>query len=100
MLDEIRSELETMTEAVATARIGLTRNELVDIGDIGERVKDIATKVGGLGPDDAIEISSHLTNLLAEFKSFSEEVREKLASLAKANGIPPATGEIDNSGAA
>jgi hypothetical protein len=93
MLDEIRSDLDIMSETVATARNGLARDEFVDIGDIGQRVQEVAAKVGELGPEDAIEIKPHLTGLLEEFKSFSEEVRAKIAALAEANGQPSAAGD-------
>lgn len=93
MLEEICSDLQTMTAAVASAREGLTRNEFIDIGDVGARVKDVAERVGGLGPDDAAEIKPHLTDLLEEFRRFSEDVRAKLNLLAEANGIPRATAQ-------
>lgn len=100
MLEEIRSDLQTMTAAVASAREGLTRNEFIDIGDVGERVKNVAEKVGGLGPDDAAEIKSHLTDLLEEFRLFSEDVRAKLTLLSEASGIPRASAENGDNGAA
>lgn len=100
MLEEIRSDLVTMSKAVATARDGLTRDEFVDIGDIGQQVQAIATKVNELAPEEAVEIKPQLTGLLEEFKSFAEEVRAKLAALAAANGVPLATDENSDNGSA
>jgi len=95
MLDEIRSDLATMSRAVATARDGLSRNEFVDIGDIGQQVQDIATKINELGPEDVMEIKPQLTALLADFKDFAEEVREKLSALADAGGNSRDAGNND-----
>lgn len=99
MLEKIRSDLISMSDAVVTAREGLARNEFVDIGDIGQRVQNIATQVSDLTPEDAIEIKPHLMGLLEEFKNFSEEVRAKLAVLAETNGALPAAGENGDNGA-
>jgi len=93
MLEEIRSDLATMSYAIAAARDGLSRNELVDIGDIGQQVQDIAAKINELGPEDVMEIKSQLTTLLADFKDFAEEVREKLSALAGSGGSD--TGDDD-----
>ena len=79
---------------------GLTRDEFVDIGDIGQQVQAIATKVNELAPEEAVEIKPQLTGLLEEFKSFAEEVRAKLAALAAANGAPLATDENSDNGSA
>lgn len=79
--NDIRRDLAAVAEQIANARTALTRNELADIAGIPDTVRELAGAIIDLAPEDAAEMRPLLVELLAEFKSFSEEVRRKIAAI-------------------
>lgn len=79
--DDIRRDLAVVAEQIANARMALSRNELADIEGIPEKIREVAGAVTDLAPDDAVEMRPLLTELLADFKSFADEVRGKIAAI-------------------
>ncbi len=86
--EEIVTDLNSMSELIAVARSGLTRNQLVEISDIQERIQGVVDSITGLPPEDAVEMKPVLLGLLSEFEKFSKEVEAKIGELQAA--APPA----------
>lgn len=86
--EEIVTDLNSMSELIAVARSGLTRNQLVEISDIQERIQSIVESITDLPPEDAVEMKPVLLGLLSEFEKFSKEVEAKIGELQAA--APPA----------
>jgi hypothetical protein len=84
--DAINGELTIVTEMIVTARAALAHNELVDIGDIPGRLRELMGSITDLPPDDAIELRPALIELLTDFKRFAAEVQEKIADLEATGG--------------
>jgi hypothetical protein len=78
---DLRRDFAVLAEQIAQARIGLTRNELIDINEIPEKVRVLAGAITDLAPEEASEMRPLLMELLSEFKDFSNEVREKIAAI-------------------
>lgn len=87
--DDIRRDLAVVAEQIANARMALSRDELADIEGIPEKIREVAGAVTDLAPDDAVEMRPLLTELLADFKSFADEVRGKIAAI-RARAAPEA----------
>lgn len=79
--DTITGELTVVAEMIVTARAALARNELVDIGEIPTRLRELMASVTDLPPEEAIELRPTLVELLTDFKSFATEVQAKIAEL-------------------
>ncbi|MPY74067.1 MAG: hypothetical protein GEU87_07385 [Alphaproteobacteria bacterium] len=79
--NDIRRDMAVVAERIANARMALSRNELVDLAGIPEKVRELAGAITDLAPEDAAEMRPLLTELLADFKSFAEEVRRKIAAI-------------------
>jgi hypothetical protein len=83
--DTIQRDLAAVGDLIASARRALTRNELVDIGEIPERVRGVMGSITDLPPDDAVELRPQLLDLLSDFKSFAGEVSAKIADIETAD---------------
>ena len=79
--NDVRRDLAAVAEQIANARAALTRNELIDLTDIPEKVRSVAGAITDLAPEDAVEMRPLLAELLSEFRDFSGEVREKIAAI-------------------
>lgn len=79
--NDIRRDLAAVAEQIANARAALTRDELVDIAEIPEKVRLVAGDITDLPPEDASELRPLLAELLEEFKRFSDEVRSKISAI-------------------
>ena len=78
---EIVADLSAMSDLIATARDGLSRNELMNLEGIQAKLTDVVESITDLPPEDAIEMKPLLSGLLTDFKEFSEEVNAKLSEL-------------------
>lgn len=86
--EEIVTDLNSMSELIAVARSGLSRNQLVEISDIQERIRSVVESITDLPPEDAVEMKPVLLGLLSDFQEFSKEVEAKIGELQAA--APPA----------
>lgn len=85
--EEIVTDLNSMSELIAVARTGLSRNQLVEINDIQERIQSVVESITDLPPEDAVEMKPVLLGLLSDFQEFSKEVEAKIGELQAA--APP-----------
>lgn len=79
--NDVRRELAVVAEQIANARAAMTRNELIDIAGIPERVRSVAGAITDLTPEEAAGMRPLLIELLSEFKEFSDDVRKKIATI-------------------
>lgn len=79
--EEIVTDLNSMSELIAVARSGLSRNQLVEISDIQERIRGVVESITDLPPEDAVEMKPVLLELLSNFQEFSKEVEAKIGEL-------------------
>jgi hypothetical protein len=82
--EEIVTDLNSMSELIAVARTGLSRNQLVEISDIQERIRTVVESITDLPPEDAVEMKPVLLGLLSDFQEFSKEVEAKIGELQTA----------------
>lgn len=82
--EEIVTDLNSMSELIAVARSGLSRNRLVEISDIQERIRGVVESITDLPPEDAVEMKPVLLELLSDFQEFSKEVEAKIGELQAA----------------
>lgn len=83
--EEIVTDLNSMSELIAVARSGLSRNQLVEISDIQERIRGVVESITDLPPEDAVEMKPVLLELLSNFQEFSKEVEAKIGELQAAS---------------
>ncbi len=83
--EEIVTDLNSMSELIAVARSGLSRNQLVEISDIQERIRGVVESITDLPPEDAVEMKPVLLELLSDFQEFSKEVEAKIGELQAAS---------------
>lgn len=86
--EEIVTDLNSMSELIAIARTGLTRNQLVEISDIQERIQSVVESITDLPPEDAVEMKPVLLALMSDFQEFAKEVEAKINELQAS--APPA----------
>jgi hypothetical protein len=79
--DDVRRDLAVVAEQIANARAALTRNELVDLTGIPDKVRSVSGAITDLVPDEAAEMRPLLIALLSEFKEFSDDVRNRIAAI-------------------
>jgi len=84
--EEIETELAAVAEAIGNARAALSRNEIVEMTEIPERMRNVANAITDLPPEDAIELRPSLSNLLTDFKNFAEELKSKIGEIQAAAG--------------
>lgn len=89
--ETILAELTKMSDIIATARDGLTRNELIQIEDVEGKVRGMVDSIAELPPEDAIEMRPPLVALLENFQAFATEVQAKISEISTA----PASQEAD-----
>ena len=82
--DEIVTDVNSMSELIAIARSGLTRNQLVEIDNIQGRIQSVVESITDLPPEDAVEMRPMLLELLSEFQDYSKEVEAKIGELQAA----------------
>lgn len=82
--DEIVADVNSMSELIAIARSGLTRNQLVEIDNIQGRIQSVVESITDLPPEDAVEMRPMLLELLSEFQDYSKEVEAKIGELQAA----------------
>jgi hypothetical protein len=82
--EEIVTDLNSMSELIAVARSGLSRNQLVEISDIQERIRGVVESITDLPPVDGVEVKPVLLELLSDFQEFSKEVEAKIGELQAA----------------
>jgi hypothetical protein len=82
---EIDAELVAVGNRISEARAALARNEILEIRDIPERMREVASAITDLAPEDATEMRPPLMQLLADFKTFAEELRSKIEEIETAN---------------
>ncbi len=86
--EEIVTDLNSMSELISVARTGLTRNQLVEINDIQDRIQSVVESITDLPPEDAVEMKPALLSLMSDFQEFAKEVEAKIGELQAA--APPA----------
>jgi len=82
---EIEAELAAVADTIGEARAALLRNEILEIRDIPERVREVASAITDLAPEDASEMRPPLLQLLADFKTFAEELKSKIDQIEAGN---------------
>jgi len=82
---EIETELNAIAETIGAARAALARNQILEIREIPERMREVAGAITDLAPEDASEMRPPLLHLLADFKDFAEELRSKIQEIETAN---------------
>lgn len=82
--EDIVTDLKSMSELIAVARTGLSRNQLVEISDIQDRIRSVVESITDLPPEDAVEMKPVLLGLLSDFQDFSKEVEAKIGELQAA----------------
>ena len=83
--DEILTNLNSMSELIAAARLGLTQNQLVEMDNIQDRIRTVVESITDLPPEEAMEMRPVLTDLLTEFEHFSNEVEAKIKEIQAAS---------------
>ncbi len=84
--DAIHQDLAAVAELIAVARSALSQDQLVDIGEIPEKIRAVMGSITDLPPDDAVELRPLLIALLTDFKSFSTEVTAKISDIEASGG--------------
>lgn len=84
--DAISGELTVVAEMITMARSALARNQLVDIGEIPGKLRELMNSITDLPPEDAVELRPTLVELLTDFKSFASDVQAKIAELEAGEG--------------
>jgi DNA-directed RNA polymerase subunit F len=87
---EILSGLNEMSEAITSARDGLSQDHLMNMDGMETKVRDIVASIADLPPEDAVEMRPVLADLLVNFQGFSQEVESKLSNLG-----PPVAAKAD-----
>ena len=83
---ELTDELKSVADRIGTARDALTRNEIVEMSDIPDRMRTVANAITDLPPEEAIELRPALSDLLTDFKGFAEELQDKIGEIKAAGG--------------
>jgi len=94
--NEIQAELDAVADVILSARAALARDEILEIRDIPERMRNVASAITDLPPEDASAMRPPLVKLLSDFKAFSEELRSKIEAIEAAGGAaggPTASGQ-------
>lgn len=81
---ELEAELAAVAGSIETARAALSRDEIVEIREIPERMREVANGISDLPPEDAIEMRPALVSLLSDFKRFGEELQAKIEDIETA----------------
>jgi len=95
---EIQAELNAVADTIGEARAALMRNEILEIRDIPERMREVANAITDLAPEDASEMRPPLMELLANFKTFAEELKSKIEEVEAANSTDGPTVASGQSG--
>ena len=95
---EIQAELAAVADTIGEARAALSRNEILEITDIPERMREVASAITDLPPEDAVEMRPPLMQLLTDFKTFAEELRSKIDEIETANSAGGPTAASGQSG--
>jgi hypothetical protein len=93
---EIEAELVAVADMISNAREALTRNEIMEIRGIPERMREVSSAITDLAPEEASEMRPPLVKLLDDFKAFAEELKSKIEEIEasdRAGGGPAASGQ-------
>lgn len=96
--NELQAELAAVAETISEARAALGRNEILEIRDVPERMREVASAITDLAPEDAAEMRPPLMQLLADFKTFAEELKSKIEEVEAANSADGPTAASGQSG--
>lgn len=85
---EIHAEIAELAATIKAVRAALTRNEIMEMKGIPERVRGVADAITDLEPDDAAALRPSLTELLADFEAFATELKSKIEEIQSTAGAP------------
>jgi cell division protein FtsX len=83
---DLEAELNSVADRIGNARDALSRNEIVEMSDIPERMRTVADAITDLPPEEAVELRPALSDLLTDFKGFAEELKVKIGEIEAAGG--------------
>lgn len=83
---DLEAELNSVADRIGNARDALSRNEIVEMSDIPERMRTVADAITDLPPEEAVELRPALSDLLTDFKGFAEELKVKIGEVEAAGG--------------